>query len=769
MPTTTTTSEYERFKELDNLISAKKSKITALQSRITNIDSEPETTTTELLELKRICDRFLKEYPFFVYRQGASGLLETKTTIFYKGLGASTSYTSDRLILGKATGGSTYPVCRTMIARTYTNSAGKEVKTTPNIAPTGNISASSSFAGHFVGHNNWVALVTCMQQIPIGELVRTQEDTLDSNATYRAAHYERSLFADLEDIGYSINDAIALQEKAREMATARLNKDIAVLTQEVSAFTEEKITIEQNLDAMLTQSQMQLQEKQDALTQLEQTLENLEQNNATALAEIQAIQEEITRLEQELTNLNNANPEYNANLQELERLKAQKNTLETLATDLAAQMAAKAQEVANAQDEVNALQNEVTNKEQELQSPQSQNTQLQNDLNALQSQKQGLESQIQATADSISENSTKKPALETEITQLESELANQNALSAELQAQITQLESQKAQLENQLTNLADPMLIERINQLNAEIAQLRAQIDKAQYNAKALEARISALKAQNAILKVEHIALALKKQEQITDLVGNSITHKFLVDKNNALKQQFNTQLAEISTLNENLQTLNNAIAAQTSLNLKSLYDSKLMHIEYLFANALLKHTNLNVQILKCIKIVALAHHDRIPELKAKKDAMEAEITRLNAEILELYAQILSLESEINTLKLDIKDLQDENAELLEEIATLENHREYLQNICKAENEKLKKLKESLAIKKASVNAILERIAIKRELIKKAMQQKIELNNLMYQGIGKIQLLRGKLELINTDLERTQNQIKETKWNTELM
>lgn len=767
MPTTTTTAEYERFKELDNLISAKKSKITALQSRITNIDSEPETTTTELLELKRICDRFLKEYPFFVYRQGASGTLETKTTIFYKGLGASTSYTSDRLILGKATGGSTYPVCRTMIARTYTNSAGKEVKTTPNIAPTGNISASSSFAGHFVGHNNWAALVTCMQQIPIGELVRTQEDTLDSNATYRAAHYERSLFADLEDIGYSINDTIALQEKAREMATARLNKDIAVLTQEVSAFTEEKITIEQNLDAILAQSQMQLQEKQDALTQLEQTLENLEQNNATALAEIQAIQEEITRLEQELTNLNNANPEYNANLQELERLKAQKNTLETLATDLAAQMAAKAQEVANAQDEVNALQNEVSNKEQELQSLQSQSTQLQNDLNALQSQKQGLELQIQATEDSINKNYAKKPALETEIIQLESELANQNALSAELQAQITQLQSQKAQLE--LANAADPALIARINQLNAEIAELKAQIANAQYNAQSLEARISALKAQNAILKVEHIALALKKQEQITDLVGNSITHKFLVDKNNALKNTFNAQLAEISTLNENLQTLNNAIAAQTSLNLKSLYDSKLMHIEYLFANTLLKHANLNAQILKCIKIVALAHHDRIPELKAKKDAMEAEITRLNAEILELYAQILSLESEINTLKLDIKDLQEENAELLEEIATLENHREYLQNICKAENEKLKKLKESLAIKKASVNAILERIAIKRELIKKAMQQKIELNNLLYQGIGKIQLLRGKLELINTDLERTQNQIKETKWNTELM
>ena len=503
--------------------------------------------------------------------------------------------------------------------------------------------------------------------------------------------------------------------------------------------------------------------------QLEQTLENLEQNNATALAEIQAIQEEITRLEQELANLNNANPEYNANLQELERLKAQKNTLETLATDLAVQMAAKAQEVANAQDEVNALQNEVSNKEQELQSLQSQSTQLQNDLNALQSQKQGLELQIQATEDSINKNYAKKPALETEIIQLESELANQNALSAELQAQITQLESQKAQLESELANAADPALIERINQLNAEIAQLRAQIDKAQYNAKALEARISALKAQNAILKVEHIALALKKQEQTTDLVGNSLTHDFLVEKNNALKNTFNAQLAEIYTLNENLQILNGDIARQTRLNLKSLYDSKLMHIEYLFSNALLKHTNLNAQILKCIKIVALAHHDRILELKAKKDAMEAEINRLNDAIIALYAEILELERDINALESSIQKLQEENVNILEEIAALENHREYLQNICEAENERLVKIKEALEIKKASVNAILERIAIKRKLIKEAMQQKIELNNLLYQGIGKIQLLRGRLELIHKDLERTQYQIKETQWNIELM
>ena len=107
---------------------------------------------------------------------------------------------------------------------------------------------------------------------------------------------------------------------------------------------------------------------------------------------------------------------------------------------------------------------------------------------------------------------------------------------------------------------------------------------------------------------------------------------------------------------------------------------------------------------------------------------------------------------------------------LLEEITILESRRDYLQNICEAENEKLIKIKESLEIKKASVNVILERISIKRNLIKESQAKKIELNSLLYEGIGKIKLLEGKLELINTDLERTKQQIKESeKWKLELM
>ena len=183
-----------------------------------------------------------------------------------------------------------------------------------------------------------------------------------------------------------------------------------------------------------------------------------------------------------------------------------------------------------------------------------------------------------------------------------------------------------------------------------------------------------------------------------------------------------------------------------------------------------MQHTRLNAQILKCVKIISFAHRDRIPLLEAKKDALEADIYRLNQEIIAQYAEILELNKVINALEASIKGLQRESAVLLEEITILESRREYLKDICEAENEKLVKIKESLEIKKASVNQILEKISIKRNLIKESQAKKIELNKLLYQGIGQIKLLEGKLELINTDLERTKQQTKESeKWKLELM
>lgn len=539
-------TDYQKYKELISAIGEKKIQIVALQNRISNVDSEPELNTNEMVEHRRVYDRFMQEYPFFVYRQGASGTLETKTLFFYKALGSSTSYSAERLILGKATGGSTYPVCRTMIARNYTNSAGKEVTTTPNIAPTGNISASSSFAGHFTGHNNWNALVASMKQIPIGELVKTQEDMLDSNPAYRAAHYERSLFVDLESITESPNEILEIQERAREEVRVRLNGEIAIITEEVSTLTEERITIEQKLDEILTQSQTQLQEKQEALNRLEETLADLEKNNTTALQEITALQEEITRLEKELEDLNNANPDYSQNLQELENLRNQKAALEAeiaeLESNLANQSSASAElqaqitqlesqkqqleeQLANLADsellarrnqlnaEIAELQRQITNAENSTQ-------ELEAAITALQAQKTELEATLQEKNTQITELQSQKVALQAQITPKEQELEALQEQITQAQSDLDALKAQNAELESNLTQkreelqtLKDAIANYDVNTLNSELQALLAQIPQKQQELANLEALLAQNQGQKDVLDELQTQIAEKQAE----------------------------------------------------------------------------------------------------------------------------------------------------------------------------------------------------------------------------------------------------------------
>lgn len=561
-------TDYQRYKELIKEIGDKKIQITALQNRIANIDSEPELNTEEVKELQRIYHRFMDDYPFFTYRQGASGTLETKTLLFYKGLSDNGVYTNKRIVIGKATNGSTYPTGRTTIARTYQNASGTSITTTPNLNPSGNISASTSFCGHFKGSANLATLRNSMMGISIGVLVTEQENTLDSTEAMRAAHYPRSLFEDLESVSYSPQDILDIQERIREEVRIRFNSEIATLTEQITALTEERVEIEQNLETLLVQSQTQLQEKQEALNNLEQTLENLEQNNASTLTEIATMQEEIARLEAELANLNNANPEYAENLQELENLRNQKTTLESQIADFTNNIAAK-------EAELESVRSEVSTKEQELQDLQNQSTQLESELNALNIQKQELQPQIQNTQDSIAENSAKKPVLESEITQLQEDLNNQNTLSAELQAQITELEQQKAQLESQLATLADPELLARRDQLNADITNLQTQIQNAQNNIQGLEAEIATLQTQKTELEstlqeanTRLTELQMQKQELQTQIAPKAQELESLQFQITQAQNELDALRAQNAELESNLaqkrtelQTLKDAIA----------------------------------------------------------------------------------------------------------------------------------------------------------------------------------------------------------------
>ena len=560
-------TDYQRYKELIKEIGDKKIQITALQNRIANVDLEPELNTEEVKELQRIYHRFMDDYPFFTYRQGASGTLETKTLLFYKGLSDNGVYTNKRIVIGKATNGNTYPTGRTTIARTYQNASGTEVTTTPNLNPSGNISASTSFCGHFKGSANLATLRNSMMGISIGVLVTEQENTLDSTEAIRAAHYPRSLFEDLESVSYSPQDILDIQERIREEVRIRFNSEIAILTEQITALTEERVEIEQNLDVLLTQSQAQLQEKQEALNNLEQTLENLEQNNAATLTEITALQEEIARLEAELENLNNANREYAANLQELENLRNQKATLESQIANFLNDIALKEAELESARTEVAMLVSEVESKEQELQILQEQTTQKEQEMAALQARKEELENALANTGDFDTLNA-EILSLQKQITELEEQIAQSG--NAELSEQKDVL---KAQRDNLLTQLEQESQIQanlqtRIAELQEQITQLQEALEG--INNEALQTQVSELETEIAKLTT----ILAQKEAQSQELQANITQKQQELESLQQLLASFEESEGELESLNEQIAEIQEELQKASQLqNAQSLLE----------------------------------------------------------------------------------------------------------------------------------------------------------------------------------------------------
>lgn len=455
-------TDLQHYKNIAQTLSNKKVQKLALENRMANLDNEPE-----VIEQSKIYNRFMDEYPFFTYRQGASGTLETKTLLFYKGLSNDGTYANKRILLGKATNGSTYPTGRTTIARTYMNASGVRVTTTANLNPSGNISASTSFCGHFKGNANIAPLREYFLNLPIGQIVKEQEDALDATEAIRAAHYPRELFADLETIESSANEELAIINHLKDKILTQLNEECAILTTEITTLTLQLAELDAQADSALLDSQTKLEEAQQEYENLKASIENLEEleNLSEQIAEnLKLIEELETKLKQlDTENLNLENAKLLAQIQEL-------------------------------QNQIQEVESKITQKEQER-------TNLTQQLQ-----------QLQEALDNLGD--TNAEAIETEIAELQRQIA-------ELQEQIAQnqntelnaqKESLKAQRDNLLARLEEELqtqenLQNRIAEIQAQIAELQEALN--QINNEELQTQIAALEAQ--ILELTE----LKEQKNI--------------------------------------------------------------------------------------------------------------------------------------------------------------------------------------------------------------------------------------------------------------
>lgn len=581
---------------------ANATKITVLKNKIANIESCEEILSTEVGTNGLKAKKYKTQYPFFKRTAGASGYVDTGSFYGYISL-------EQKSITGS---NPQYPVIRTLVPRTYTNASGSLVTTIPNGS-----SATNAVYNWAQGEKGYTLVAQeYLNNRTIAEGVREQDDYYTKiGQTY----HNQADFADLLDCDFLAPPAIEALEILKAELITQFNAELETLSAENVAILADINALKSAAQVALAQSQATLKEKEDAL-------KNLEQTNAATLTEITTLQEEIARLEAELENLNNANPEYAANLQELENLRNQKTTLESQIADFLNDITLK-------EAELESVRSEVSTKEQEFQDLQNQSTQLESELNALNIQKQGLQTQIQNTQDSIAENSAKKPVLESEITQLQEDLNNQNTLSTELQAQITELEQQKAQLESQLATLADPELLARRDQLNADITNLQTQIQNAQNNIQGLEAEIATLETQKTELESalqEANTQLIQLQAQKTEL-ESQITPKEQELQN--LQSQITEAQSELDTLRAQNSELESNLA-QKRAELQELKDA--------VANYDVNTLNSELQVLLT----------QIPQKQQELTELQAllEQNQGNKEVLaELEAQIAEKQAELDS------------------------------------------------------------------------------------------------------------------------
>ncbi|WP_300827085.1 tail protein X [Helicobacter ganmani] len=520
-------ADLQHYENIVQTLSDKKQQKRVLEDRIANIENEPE-----VVEKIRIYNRFMDEYPFFTYRAGASGTLETKTLLFYKGLSNDGTYTNKRILIGKANNGSTYPTGRTTIARTYINASGVSVTTTANLNPSGNISASTSFCGHFKGNANIAPLREYFLNLPIGQIIKEQEDALDATEAIRAAHYPRELFADLEAVETSANEELAIINRLKDEILTQLNEECATLTAEISTLTQQLAELDAQADSVLLDSQTKLQETQQRYEELKASIDNVEEleNLSEQIAEnLKLIEELETKLKQlDTENLNLDNAELLAQIQEL-------------------------------QNQIQEAQSQITQKEQEKTDLTQQLQQLQESLDNLgdtnteaidaeiaELQRQIAEIQEQIAQNQNTELNAQKESLKTQRDNLLNELGQLNQSKENLQNRIAQLQTQMEQLQEALAEIDNEELQTQIDTLEAQILELTALKEQKQLQGEELKAQIT--QKQQELESLQQLLAEIEKDTGELEELSNKIAQ---------LQTQLEkySQIQDAQSLLEDLQT----------------------------------------------------------------------------------------------------------------------------------------------------------------------------------------------------------------------
>lgn len=389
----------------------------------------------------------------------------------------------------------------------------------------------------------------------------------------------------------------------------------------------------------------------------------------------------------------------------------------------------------------------ITQFNAELETLSAENVAILADINALKSAAQVALAQSQATLkekeDALKNleqanaaTLTEITTLQEEIARLEAELENLNNANPEYAANLQELENlrnQKTTLESQIADFTN-----NIATKEAELESVRSEVSTKEQEFQDLQNQSTQLESELNALNIQKQGLQTQIQNTQDSIAENSAKKPVLESEITQLQEDLNNQ----NTLSTELQAQITELEqqkAQLESQLATLADPELLARRDQLNSDI---TNLQTQIQNAQNNIQGLEAE-IATLETQKTELESALQEANTQLIQLQAQKTELESQITKKEQELQNLQSQITQAQSELDALRAQNSELESNLAQKRAELQVLKDAVA--NYDVNALNSELQVLLTQIPQKQQELTELQALLEQNQGQKDILT-KLE-----------------------
>ena len=385
----------------------------------------------------------------------------------------------------------------------------------------------------------------------------------------------------------------------------------------------------------------------------------------------------------------------------------------------------------------------ITQFNAELETLSAENVAILADINALKSAAQVALAQSQATLkekeDALKNleqanaaTLTEIATIQEEIARLEAELENLNNANPEYAANLQELENlrnQKTTLESQIADFTN-----NIATKEAELESVRSEVSTKEQEFQDLQNQSTQLESELNALNIQKQGLQTQIQNTQDSIAENSAKKPVLESEITQLQEDLNNQ----NTLSTELQAQITELEqqkAQLESQLATLADPELLARRDQLNSDI---TNLQTQIQNAQNNIQGLEAE-IATLETQKTELESALQEENTQLIQLQAQKTELESQITKKEQELQNLQSQITQAQSDLDTLRAQNSELESNLAQKRAELQELKDAVA--NYDANALNSELQVLLTQIPQKQQELTELQALLEQNQGNKEVL----------------------------